>query len=75
MFYFENHVTACNNCADSNKTVRRVPCRNISSYLPEHCRFFSSDSIAMLWLWSGKFWGMPANGIGWIPVLSPAMHG
>ena len=73
--YFENHFVACDVCFGSNKTVYGVPCRNISSYLPEHCRFFSSDSIAMLWLWSGKFWGMSTNGIGWIPVLSTAKYG
>ena len=36
---------------------------------------FSSDRPAKLWLWSGKFRGMPENRIGWLSVLSPAMYG
>ena len=73
--YFENHFVACDVCFGSNKTVYGVPCRNISSYRPGNCRDFSSDSFAELWLWSGKFRGMPENGIGWIPVLSTAKYG
>lgn len=74
-FNFENHVPACDGCSGSNKTVCGVPIWNISSYLPGNCRDFSSDRPAKLWLWSGKFRGMPENGIGWLPVLSPAMYG
>ena len=73
--YFMNNIVACDGCSGSNKTVCGVPCRNISSYLPGNCRNFSSDRPAKLWLWSGKFRGMPENRIGWLSVLSPAMYG
>lgn len=75
MTYFKNHVVACDGCSENNKAVCGVPCRNISSYLPGNRRDFSSDCPVKLWLWSGKFRGMPENDIGWIPVLSPAMYG
>lgn len=73
--YFKNHVVAGAGCFENNKAVCGVPCRNISSYPPGNCRDFSSERFVKLWLWSGKFREMSANGIGWIPVLSPAKYG
>ena len=73
--YFKNNIVACDGCSGNNKIVCGVPCRNISIYLPGNCRNFSSDRPTKLWLWSGKFRGMPENRIGWLPVLSPAMYG